>query len=279
MVSTISVKASGQACGAEVTGIDISKSLSADEIRDIRTAWLEHHVLAFPDQKLDHDQFEAFASQFGEFGEDPYFNPLPGRKYIAAVRREAEDTNPIFAEHWHSDWSFMPKPPSGTMLYSIDIPPTGGDTHFSNQHLSFERMPSEMRQRFEGLQAIHSPILGYSLQGVYGDVSKNGAMDIRPSEEAAHIKYTHPLAPKHPQTGRRGFLSGASYIIGFEGVEDEEAGRLIFELNDWQTKEEFVYRHKWQNNMLVMWDNRSVVHKATGGYEGHRRELHRITIY
>ena len=276
---TIQVTPTGQPCGAHVTGVNLGKPLSDLQIAEIRAAWLEHHVLAFPDQKLDHDQMEMFAQQFGELGEDPYFNPLPGRKYIAAVRREAEDTNPIFAEYWHSDWSFMEHPPSGTILYSLDIPPHGGDTHFSNQHLAFEKMPDDMRERFADLKAVHSPALGYSLDGVYGDVEKNGAMDIRPSAEAAHIRFTHPLAPKHPETGRRGFLSGISYICGFEGIDDQRAFELVLELNEWQPREEFVYRHRWENDMFVMWDNRSVVHKAIGGYEGFRRELHRITVY
>ena len=275
----IDVTPSGASCGATVRSLDLSKPLSADELKEVRAAWLEHHVLAFPDQQMNDDQLEAFAAQFGELAEDPFFNPLPGRKYTAAVKREAADTNAVFAEYWHSDWSFMENPPQGTVLYSLDIPPVGGDTHFSNQHLSFESMPDDMRKKFEGLKAIHSPVLGYSLQGAYGDKEKMGSMDIRPSEEAAHIKFTHPLAPKHPETGRQGFLSGISYIIGFEDMTQEEAYPLIFELNEWQTREEFVYRHKWENNMLVMWDNRSVVHKATGGYEGHRRELHRVTVY
>ncbi len=278
MSTSITVNPSGQACGAEVTGVDLSEPLSPEVVKEIRDAWLEHHVLAFPDQHLDHDQFEQFAQQFGDFGEDPFFNPLPGRKYIAAVRREAEETNPIFAEFWHSDWSFLPDPPSATLLYSIDIPPHGGDTHFSNQHLSFERMPPDMKEKFEGLTAVHSAVRGYSPDGLYGDVSNNGAMDITPSEEA-YKKESHPLVPTHPETGKRGFLSGISYIIGFEGMSDEEAGPLIMELHEWQSKEEFVYCHKWKKDMLVMWDNRSVIHKATGGYEGYRRELHRITIY
>lgn len=275
----IEVTPSGASCGASVRGVDLSKPLSEEELAEIKAAWIEHHVLAFPDQKLDDDQLEAFSRQFGELGEDPFFNPLPGRTYTAAIRREATDTNPIFAEHWHSDWSFMENPPQGTVLYSLDIPPVGGDTHFSNQHLSFEAMPDDMRERFEGLKAIHSPVLGYSKDGAYGSKEKMGSMDVAPSDDAIDMKHIHPLAPAHPETGRRGFLSGISYIIGFEGMTKEEAYPLIFELNEWQTKEEFVYRHKWEENMLVIWDNRSVIHKATGGYEGHRRELHRVTVY
>ena len=278
-MASIQIKPSGQSCGAEVTGFDASKPLDADTLGEVRQAWLAHHVLAFPDQQLDHDQLEMFAQQFGSLGDDPFFNPLPGRKHIAAVRREADETQKIFAEFWHSDWSFMAAPPCGTLLYAVDIPPHGGDTHFSNQHMSFEAMPADMRSQYEDLRAIHSPKLGYSLKGAYGDVTQNGAMDIRPSEEAEHMYHTHPLVPEHPETGRRGFFSGASYIVGFEGMADEQAMPLIFGLNEWQTKEEFLYCHEWENDMLVLWDNRSLVHRATGGYEGYRRELHRVTVY
>ena len=103
----IAVTPSGASCGATVRGLDLSKSLAADEIDQVRKAWLTHHVLAFPDQKLDIDQLEAFCRQFGELSEDPFFNPLPARKYTAAVKREATDTNRIFAEGWHSDWSII----------------------------------------------------------------------------------------------------------------------------------------------------------------------------
>ena len=98
-MASIAVKPSGQACGAEVTGVDLSQPLDAETLAEVKHAWLEHHVLAFPNQTLDHDQLEAFAQQFGGLGEDPFFNPLPSRKNIAAVRREAEDTNKIFAEY------------------------------------------------------------------------------------------------------------------------------------------------------------------------------------
>lgn len=278
-MSSLNVVPTDQACGAYVSGIDLSKSLSSEIISEVQAAWLKHHVLAFPNQKLDSDQLEQFAQQFGELGEDPFFNPIPGRKYIAAVKREAEDTNPIFAEHWHSDWSFMPSPPRGTVLYSLDIPPHGGDTHFSNQHLSYESMPEDMKARFDGLKAIHSPRKGYSLKGQYGDRAKNGAMDITPKEEAEFMQQTHPLIPCHPETGVRGFLSGISYIVGFEGMSEEESWPLIKELDRWQSQREFMYVHKWEKDMLVMWDNRSVIHRATGGFEGYRRELHRVTVY
>ena len=116
-----------QSCGAFVTGVDLSLPLSGEQISEICKAWLEHHAPAIPKQELNDDQFERFAACFGEFGEDPFFNPIEGRKYIATIRREANETNPIFAEGWHSDWSFLLAPPSATMLYSLDIPPEDGE--------------------------------------------------------------------------------------------------------------------------------------------------------
>ena len=232
----------------------------------------------YPNQPLSDDDLERIALYFGEYGVDPFFGPIPGREHIAAIRREAEDTNPIFAESWHSDWSFQDTPPSATLLFGIDIPPVGGDTLFANQHLALEKMPPGLRSKLEGKTAIHSARLGYAPDGPFGDKEGRGSMDIRPSE-AAFETQTHPLIRPHPESGKPGIFGGAFiYIIGFEGLSDDENKELLTELMAWQSRDEFVYRHKWQNNMLVMWDNRSLLHRATGGYEGHRRELHRITV-
>jgi taurine dioxygenase len=102
-------------------------------------------------------------------------------------------------------------------------------------------------------------------------------MDIRPSRDAEAVQ-RHPLIRRHPETGREGLFSCFGYIIGIEGMADEEALPLLIELYQWQGREEFQYRHRWEAGMLVMWDNRSLLHCATGGYEGHRRLLHRTTI-
>jgi taurine dioxygenase len=209
---------------------------------------------------------------------DPFFRPIPGREHIAAVRREAKDTSPIFAEVFHSDWSFQAEPPAATFLYSLDIPPVGGDTLFANQHLALERMPPTLREKLESRSAIHSAAMAYSPKGLYADDEKRGSMDIKVSEEA-YGRQAHLLIRPHPETGIPGIFGAAfAYIVGFEGMTDEQAKPLLLELREWQGREAFVYRHQWRANMLVMWDNRSVLHSATGGYEGHRRELHRITI-
>jgi taurine dioxygenase len=114
---------------------------------------------------------------------------------------------------------------------------------------------------------------------MYGekDQATDRSMDIKPSNDALSTQL-HPMIRKHPETGEEGLFGCVGYIVGIEGMDDQHALDLLMELHEWQTRPEFVYEHKWQPNMLVMWDNRSVLHRATGGYEGHDRLLHRTTI-
>lgn len=269
---------SGQACGATVSGVDLSRPLSGDMVADIRAAWLKHHVLSFPDQDMDDDALEAFTLMFGGFGDDPFIAPVAGRKHVIAVERLPDENSPLFAENWHSDWSFQERPPAGTCLYGIKIPPVGGDTLFADQHLALSAMPDRLRDRIEGKVAIHSAKMAYAPDGAYGEKDRaRRSMDICPSE-AATATQRHPLIRPHPETGELGLFSCFGYIIGIEGMDDAEAIPLLMELYAWQGRPEFQYRHKWRQGMLLMWDNRSVLHAATGGYDGHHRLLHRTTI-
>jgi taurine dioxygenase len=274
----LSITPSGQACGATVTGVDLSRVISADLVAEIRAAWLTHHVLSFPGQQLSDDDLERFTLAFGGFGDDPFIAPIAGRKHVIAVKRKADETSPLFAENWHSDWSFQAKPPAGTCLYGITIPPVGGDTLFANQHAALDAMPDALRLRLEGRIAIHSAKRAYAPDGAYGegDTAKR-SMDIRPSV-TAEATQSHPIIRAHPETGRLGLFSCLGYIIGIAGMDDTEALPLLIELYHWQGWEAFQYRHQWEAGMLVMWDNRSVLHAATGGYDGYDRLLHRTTI-
>lgn len=276
---SIEVVPSGEACGATVRGVDLSGPLAAEVVAELRAAWLEHHVLSFPEQQMDDDDLERFTGCFGPFGDDPFIAPIPGREHVIAISRRAEETAPLFAENWHSDWSFQARPPAGTCLLGIVIPPTGGDTLFANQHAALEAMPRSLRERVEGRTAVHSARGGYAPSGLYGEADRHSdrSMDIRPSE-AATATQLHPLVRAHPETGRLGLFGCIGYIVAIEGMDDDAARDLLIELLGWQTRDEFVHRHRWAPGTLVMWDNRSVLHRATGGYDGHDRLLHRTTI-
>ncbi len=275
----IKIDPSGAACGATVTGVDLTRPLTEQLVAQIRSAWLEHLVLSFPGQQMSDDDLERFTCYFGGFGEDPFIAPISGREHVIAVQRSAEEQAPLFAENWHTDWSFQARPPSGTCLFGITIPSQGGDTWFANQQLALEQMPAALRQRLEGQIAIHSARAAYAPEGMYGEQDQvtDRSMDIRPAPEANETM-KHPLIRAHPETGVFGIYGCLGYIVGFEGMADEEALELLLELIEWQGRDEFQYRHHWQPEMLVMWDNRAVLHRATGGYAGQDRLLHRTTI-
>lgn len=270
---------SGQPCGGTVTGLDLTQPLDTEAVNQIRSAWLQYHVLSFPNQPMSNEDLERFTLYFGPFGVDPYFESIEGHQNIAAIQRKADEVVPLFASGFHTDWSFLETPPAGTCLLGIEIPSQGGDTFFANQHLAYESMPDDLRRRAKDLIAIHSAEFAYAPDGVFGEADKQSgrSMAIKSSEDARK-KQLHPLVRKHPETGRPALYSTFGYIQGFVGMEKKENGALLEELYDYQGQPQFVYRHKWQKDMLVMWDNRSLLHKATGGYEGENRLLHRTTI-
>ena len=276
---SIQVKSTGSACGATVTGVDISTVLSADLIAELRASWLQHKVLIFPDQNLSDDQLEQFTLNFGEFGDDPFFGHIDGHKNIAAIQRNADETTSIFAEVLHTDWSFLPIPPAGTVLYGLTIPPHGGNTLFSNQVAAYQALSDELRDIADGLTAVHSAELGYAPTGAYGEEDKESGRSMKIlSSERAYDRYEHPFVRTHPETGEKALYSSPAYIQAFAGMSKNESDALLMQFYLHQSKEEFIYSHPWQKNMLVMWDNRSLLHAATGGYDGYDRLLHRTTI-
>jgi taurine dioxygenase len=276
---TFSVTETGAPCGAIIEGLDLGKPLDSSEVAALRQAWLRSHLLIFPNQDLSDDDLERFSLYFGDFGNDPFIAPIDGRDHVIAVERKANEKAPVFAEVWHSDWSFQAVPPAGTCLYSITIPPIGGDTGYINQHKALAEMPPSLREKIEGKMAIHSARTGYSPDGLFGNKEQESdrSMRIIVSEEANET-HRHPLIRRHPETGVEGLFGCFGYIIGIEGMSDKDSRELLMEVYHWQTRDEFIYMHSWQENMLVMWDNRSVLHKANGGYDGYDRLLHRTTI-
>jgi len=274
---SLTVTPHSAACGALVHGVDLTQTLAPAEVAAIRTAWLAHQVLAFPDQSMSVADIERFAGAIGPFGIDPYFEAIPGHPHVAQVRREADETTPIFAESWHSDWSFLAHPPAATVLYGDVIPPVGGDTLFANQYAAWDALPAKLKARLNGRQGVHSARRGYARDGLYGEKDAGRSMAIRYSDSALATQL-HPIARVHPETGRTALFVSMGYTIGIEGMSDAEATPLLTELFAHQVRSEFVYRHHWSQGMLVMWDNRCIVHAASGGYQGHLRLLHRITV-
>lgn len=263
--------------GATARGLDLRAPLSDAAAEKIRLAWARYGVLIFPDQRLDDDELENFTLGLGDFGLDPFIEAMPDHPHILELRREPDEKAANFGAAWHSDWSFQTRPPSGTILHSKVVPPVGGDTLYADGHRAWEALSDTMKSMLDGLRAIHSAAFAYGPRGVLAKEVHERTMKIIVSEEAEKTE-VHPLVRTHPVTGRESLFINPVYTVAIEGLHPDENFTLLKFLYEHMVKDEFVYRHQWQEDMLVLWDNRSTMHFAEGGYNGHLRVMHRTTL-
>jgi len=262
--------------GVEVSEFSLS-DLTAENIDFLRAKWVEYGLIVFPKLPLSHDEFKDFALSFGDFGDDPFISSLQDYPNIAEIKRSANEKATPFGGTWHSDWSFMKKPPSATLLHSKIIPPIGGNTLFANTEKSFAALPEEMKNKLRKLKVIHSAKIPYADDGFYALEKEERSMKILPSKEAK-ATFSHPMVKIHPETNKECLFINPVYTINVEGFSDDESQQLLWELYEHMIQDQFVYEHVWNEDMLIMWDNRTVMHQATGGYDGYDRLLHRITL-
>ena len=272
----VSENLSKNGIGVEVTDFSLS-DLTEENISFLRSKWVEYGLIVFPKLPLSHDEFKDFALSFGDFGDDPFISSLPDYPNIAEIKRSANEKATPFGGTWHSDWSFMKKPPSATLLHSKIIPPVGGNTLFANTEKSFAALPEKMKNRLRNLKVIHSAKIPYADDGFYALEKEERSMKILPSKEAK-ATYSHPMVKIHPETNKECLFINPVYTINIEGFSEDESQQLLWELYEHMIQEQFVYEHVWNEDMLIMWDNRTVMHQATGGYDGYDRLLHRITL-
>ncbi len=274
---TLSIAPAAGGFGACVRGIDLAATLTPVDADAIRDALAQHGVLSFPGQDLDPGALERLGARLGEFGDDPFVTPMDGHAHVIEVRREAAETAPVFGSHWHSDWSFQACPPGATLLYGAEVPPRGGDTVFADASRAYEALSPTFRRVLDSLEAVHSARASYGPRGLFArdDASRSMRIVVSPDAERS---VTHPLVRRHPLSGRRALFVNHVYTIAIAGMHAAESRALLEFLFRHLTRPEFRFRHRWQPRTLLMWDNRSVVHYAEGGYEGHRRVMYRTTL-
>lgn len=279
--------------GAEVQGIDLAKPVPEAVAAALRQTWYRHLVLLFRGQALSDDQLIAAAGIFGGAqagGAHDYFvkagagsNPhQAGRPEITVISNLDERGRPVKENAglgslevvWHSDNSYLPVPPAGSMLYSLEIPEGGGgDTWFNNQYLAYETLADDVKRRIEGLVQVH-------------DSSRNSAGVLRPGvklptcpEEVQGPR--HPLVRVHPGTGRPALYLGrrrewpSNYIVGVSNADSEA---LLDILWAHATKPEFAWMHRWRKGDCVLWDNRAAMHYRSEVDPTRARVMHRTQI-
>lgn len=261
-MSTIRIEPVGYALGAKVTGLDLSKPLSEQDLQAIRDAWARHLVLVFPGQQLDPDTLVAFTRHFGELDdyESQPFNRHPQHKEVMLLsNKPVEGKVPPGAnngQNWHTDLSYTVRPAKGTFVYCIEKPSVGGDTMFANMYLAYETLSPKLREFLDGLEGINDVSL----------ISARRDPAILEEFKRLNPPVIHPAVRVHPDSGKRALYVNPR-VRQFVGMTAAESKPLIDYLCEHSVAPRFVYRHRWEVRDLVMWDNRCLTHLAVGDYD------------
>lgn len=276
--SGISVKRLSAALGAEISGVDLAAPQDNESFAVVHQALLDHCVIFFRDQHMTPEQHVAFARRFGPISIHPYAPALPGHPEVMRVFKEKDD-KVNFGGGWHSDMTFLEKPPLGSILYAKEVPPVGGDTMFANQYLAYDALSPGMKRTLDGLNAVHSANAQYGVDGMSEANRHNDQRSMKPkTSEDAKAETIHPVVRTHPETGRKALYVNIGFTQRFDGWTKDESRPLLRWLYEHCAKPEFTCRFAWEKNSVAFWDNRCAQHYALNDYHGHRREMHRVTI-
>ena len=264
-------------CGAVVSGADLATELDDAVIAEIRRALLDHQVIFFREQSLTPDEQVAFSRRFGPFSPVPFVEPLADHpEVIAVVREPSEQTGLVFGGLWHSDFSFLPEPPMGSILHAIEVPPYGADTIWANQYLAYRGLSHGLRSMLSPLRAVHSAVNAYSpkMQGIHDMFA---GMTVQTSDDANRT-HEHPVVRRHAETEQPALFVNAQYTIGLAGFHPHESTLLLEHLYAHSTQHGYTCRWQWSPGDVAFWDNRCVQHMVIGDVAGHRRYMHRTTV-
>ena len=260
------------AIGVELRGIDLSQELDDEAIGEIRQALLDHLVIFFRDQSLTPARQIAFARRFAEISFYPFVTGLADYPEIVEVRKEPEEkTN--FGGLWHTDTSYLKIPPLGSLLYALEVPPSGGDTLFANMYMAYEALSPTMKELLEDLRGVNS-----AERASAASTREDRIRDNPKDAEAIVTTASHPLVRTHPETGRKALYCSDAHTMHIEGMSVEESRPILQYLYRQQQRPEFSCRFQWTPGALAFWDNRAAQHNALNDYHGHRRIMHRVTL-
>jgi len=267
------------AIGAEIVGLDLSRPLNDADFARVHQAHLDYNVVVFRDQRITPQQQIDFSCRFGSLQIHVLKQfLLEGHPEIFIISNIKENGQPIglgdAGKFWHSDLSYKEFPSLGSMLYAQELPEEGGDTLFASQQLAFETLPTELRQAIDGKRAAHSYTARYADE-VFAGIRRPTLTEAQLAEVTAVV---HPVVRTHPETGRKGLFVNENFTTHILDVPEDESRQILAELYAHSAKPEFIYRHQWRDNDMVFWDNRALIHLATGCPSHLRRRMHRTTI-
>jgi len=272
------------ACGAEISGVDLSKPLDEGEVRAIKEAWSKHLVLVFRGQQVSQDDQLRFASYFGDLGirkKAPEALRSRNEGTVQEANKDADkvllvtnikvDGKPIGAfgdgEFWfHIDSGYSARPYKYTFLYALELPSRGGNTMFSNMYKAYEAVPASLKEKLTGRKALH--IHEY-----------NRAKQANSSGDISGIPhYAHPVFITHPDTGRKTLFVDRLMTTRIEGMSQDESDAVLNQLYEIGERREFIFEHEWRLGDFLMWDNRCTIHARTWFPPEENRLLRRCTV-
>ncbi|MDO5680236.1 MAG: TauD/TfdA family dioxygenase [Pelistega sp.] len=265
--------------GAEILNLDLSRPLSDEDFKRVHQAHLEHHVIVFRQQNISPAQQVSFSRRFGPLQKHVLsqfaLENHPEVLVISNIKKNNKAIGLVDAGYfWHSDLSYLPTPSLGSLLYAQELPRIGGDTLFADQHAAYDALPQDLRERIEFLHAEHWYLTRYEEL-----LARNPWRPKLTQEQIDQVKpVVHPIVRTHPETGRKGLFVSEHFTTRIIGLSENESREILAELFHYSTLPQFIYRHQWQEHDIVFWDNRSVLHLATGTPAHLRRKLYRTTV-
>lgn len=272
MKPDLSIRRLGVFLGAEVTGIDLAGPLAPPVAEALKQAHAEHGVLVFPSQAIGAEDLKRFGRCFGELSVHPFSTSAADSPELI-VYDNKEGNPPAPTDVWHSDETFREVPPMGTALCSKIIPDVGGDTAFASMSAVYEGLSDRWQRFLSGLEAVHD---FKPFRGLFAS-DRAGIEKLRRYEDL-YPPVTHPVVTLHPVTGRKVLFVNPQFTLCIKGMAEDESRTLLDMLYRKTLVHEYHYRHRWQPDMLVFWDNRSVQHSALHDYYPKRRLMERVTI-
>jgi taurine dioxygenase len=262
-----------RALGALVTGVDLSRELSAAEVERLGELLVAHQVLFFRDQPLTPQAQARFAARFGTLHVHPIYPVLPELPQIMLI-----DTHPGFLpdnDNWHTDVTFSPTPPLAGILAAKALPATGGDTLWSSSSAAYESLSEPMRGFLDGLTAQHSVAKSFPAERWANDPA---AKERYERAIAKHPPVNHPVIRTHPVSGRKGLFVNEGFTTHINELPPAESQAVLAFLFAHVGRPELTVRWKWRVDDVAFWDNRVTQHYAIADYLPERRTMHRATV-
>jgi taurine dioxygenase len=259
--------------GAEVRGVDLREPLTAADRHRLNRAFVDHSVLVFRDQKLSAPQLLAAMQQFGDVLQQhntKFALPeCPQIHYISNQDKYPDGTRYIAGAGYHTDHSNAVEPPKATILCAVSLPDRGGDTQYVNMHEAYDGLPAAIKARIADAKAIH----------VYQSRYSERKLIALPDTAKVPDFVAHPIVRTHPESGRKSLYLNPIRTEGIVGMDDGAGLPLLDELLAHAVQEKYQYRHHWQPGDVVMWDNRSLLHRANGDYDmSQLRYMYRLML-